>query len=99
MIVRHERSGGFAGISVKAEIDSETLSEKEANELKKLIGSAFPSGQSFAKAATMPDQFNYSFAIEDGKKTKSFAVNDENITDEIRALSKWLIAKATEQKK
>ncbi len=99
MIVRHERSGGFAGISVNAEIDSEMLSAKEANELKKLIGRAFPSGQSFAKADTMPDQFNYSFAIEDGKKIKTVAVSDENITDEIRALSKWLIAKATEEKK
>jgi hypothetical protein len=99
MIVRHERSGGFAGISVKAEIDSETLSAKEANELKKLVGRAFPSDQSIAKTDAMPDQYNYSFTVEDNKKKRTVEVNDENITDEIRALSKWLIAKAIEQKK
>lgn len=96
MIVRHERSGGYAGITVKADVDSETLSAKQANELKELVEKAFPSDQ-LQKKKTMPDQFNYEFSIEDAGKTQTYQVNDQTITDEIRALSKWLIA--TAQKK
>ena len=34
MIVRHERSGGYAGITVNVEVDSATLPAKHANELR-----------------------------------------------------------------
>ena len=94
MIVRHERSGGFAGITVKAEVDSATLSAKQAGELKELVEMAFPSDQPKKKKATMPDQFNYEFVVEDGDKPKTYQVNDQTLTDEMRALSKWLIAAA-----
>ena len=94
MIVRHERSGGYAGITVNVEVDSETLPAKHANELKGLVEKAFPSDQPLKKQATMPDQFNYEFIIEDGDKTKTYQVNDQTITDEMRDLSKWLIATA-----
>lgn len=97
MIVRHERSGGYAGITVNVEVDSATLPAKHANELKGLVEKAFPSDQPLKKQATMPDQFNYEFIIEDGDKTKTYQVNDQTITDEMRDLSKWLIA--TAQKK
>ena len=98
MIVRHERSGGFAGITVKAEVDSADLSTKQARELKELVEQAFPLDQSLKKKATMPDQFNYEFVIEESRKTKTFQVNDETLTEEMRALSKWLIAKAQKQR-
>lgn len=97
MIVRHERSGGYAGITVNAEVDSETLSAKQANELKELVERAFPSDQPPKKKATMPDQFNYEFIIADRDQTQTYQVNDQTLTDDMRALSKWLIA--TAQKK
>lgn len=97
MIVRHERSGGFAGITVKAEVDSANLSAQKTDELKGLVEKAFPSDQPNKKKATMPDQFNYEFIVEDENKTKTHQANDQTITDEMRALSKWLIA--TAQKK
>lgn len=98
MIIRHERSGGFAGLTVSTEIDSETLTTKEAKELKELVEQAFPADQPKKKKATMPDQFDYEFVIEDDDKSRKFQVNDETITDEMRALSKWLIAAAKKQK-
>lgn len=97
MIVRHERSGGFAGLTVTAEVDSADLSTKQARELKELVEKAFLLDQSVKKKATMPDQFNYEFVIAESGKTKTFQVNDETLTDEMRALSKWLIAKAQKQ--
>ena len=97
MIVRHERSGGFAGITVNAEVDSASLSAKQAGELKGLVEKAFPSDQPKKKSALMPDQFEYEFVVEDGDKTKTYQLNDQTLTDEMRALSKWLIA--TAQKK
>jgi hypothetical protein len=97
MIVRHERSGGFAGLTVTAEVDSADLPTKQARELKELVEQAFPLDQSVKKKATMPDQFNYEFVFEESGKTKTFHVNDETLTDEMRALSKWLIAKAQKQ--
>lgn len=98
MIVRHERSGGFAGITVTAEVDSATLSAKEAKELKGLVEQAFPADQPKKKKATMPDQYEYEFVIEDTGKPRKFSLNDETITDDMRALSKWLIAAAQRQK-
>ncbi len=98
MIVRHERSGGFAGITITAEVDSETLSAKDAKELKGLVEKALPLDQPKKKKATMPDQFEYEFVIEDGDKPRKYLVNDESITDDMRALSKWLIAAAQKRK-
>lgn len=98
MIIRHERSGGFAGLTVTAEVDSATLSTKEAKELKELVERAFPSDQPKKKKATMPDQFEYEFVIEDNGKARKYQVNDDTITNEMRALSKWLIAAAQKHK-
>jgi hypothetical protein len=98
MIVRHERSGGFAGITITAEVDSENLSAKQANELKELVEKAFPLDQPKKKKVTMPDQFEYEFTIETDGKTRQYLVNDESITDAMRALSKWLIATAQRRK-
>ena len=98
MIVRHERSGGFAGITITAEVDSETLLAKEAKELKGLVEKAFPLDQPKKKKATMPDQFNYEFVIEDGDKLRTYVVTDESINNDMRALSKWIIATAQKRK-
>lgn len=98
MIVRHERSGGFAGITITAEVDSETLLAKEAKELKELVEKAFPLDQPKKKKATMPDQFNYEFVIEDGDKLRTYVVTDESINNDMRALSKWIIATAQKRK-
>lgn len=96
MIVRHERSGGFAGITITVEVDSESLSAKEAKELKELVEKALPPDQ--PKKTTMPDQFEYEFVVKDGDKSRKYLVNDETLTDDMRALSKWLIAAAQKQK-
>ena len=97
MKVRYERSGGFAGITITAEVDSSTLTPKQADELKELVEKAFPPDQLKNKKATMPDQFNYEFTVTDAGKTRIWQVNDESITDEIRALGKWLIATVQKQ--
>lgn len=97
MIIRYERSGGFAGITTTAEVDSESLSAKEAKELKGLVEKALPTDQPKKKKATMPDQFEYEFVIEDSGKPRKYLITDESLTDDMRALSKWLIA--TAQKK
>lgn len=102
MIVRHERSGGFAGITINAEVDSETLTARQASELKRLVEKAFPSDQpadkTEAEKFAMPDQFNYGFVIEDGTTSQTHEVTDESITDEMRTLSKWLITTAQKKK-
>lgn len=92
MIVRHERSGGFAGITINVEIDSSELSKKQAEEMETLVEKAFPAGQAPKKKPAHPDQFDYEFTIEDMGKSQTYQVNDESMTDEIRNLSKWLIA-------
>ncbi len=97
MIVRHERSGGFAGITITAEVNSESLSAKEAKKLKELVEQAFPADQPKKKKTTMPDQFEYEFVIKEGDKSRRHHVNDETITDDMQALSKWLIAAAQKQ--
>lgn len=92
MRVSVKKSGGIAGLKVRAEIDSEQLSPKQEREMKDLVERADlfdqpakPGGKS------MPDQFQYEVTVEDQGKTHSFVTNEAAASDDLLELVDWLI--------
>jgi len=93
MRVSLKKSGGIAGLKVRAEVDSEELSPAREQKMKDLVEQANllqqpakPGGRS------MPDQFQYEITIEDQGKTHSFVTSDSAASDELLELVDWLIA-------
>jgi hypothetical protein len=88
-----KRTGGFAGLSTRMEIDSTDLEPAEAMELKQLIeGSgffeAFTPGYSIIQ---MPDQFQYHITIEHLGNRRTLELNDGAVPDLIRPLIHYLV--------
>ena len=99
MLVCLVRTGGIAGLKVRAEVDSEQLPPAQKREMKKLVEEAKlfdqpakPGGRAW------PDQFQYEITIEDGGETHSFVTNEAAASDELLELVDWLIAIARKQK-
>lgn len=68
--IKFERSGGFAGIRLTADIEAEDLPEDQKNEIFDLLDEIdfeeLP-GKLAGKMA-IPDEFVYSITVESGKK-------------------------------
>jgi hypothetical protein len=90
--IEFTRSGGFAGISQHAVIDSAKLDPAKAGELEKLLAAvkdAPPTGPGGA------DRFQYDLKITHGGKETAVTLRDGSLTDE----QKRLVAMLTELSK
>lgn len=95
MLVRLVRTGGIAGLRVRAEVDSEQLPPAQKREMKKLVEEAKLFDQPAKPGGrAMPDQFQYEITIEDQGKTHSFVTNEAAASDQLLELVDWLIAAA-----
>jgi hypothetical protein len=95
MIVRLVKSGGIAGLKVRAEVDSEQNAPAQQREMEKLVEAAKLFDQPAKPGGrAMPDQFQYEITVEDEGKTHSFVTNEAAASDELLELVDWLIAAA-----
>jgi hypothetical protein len=93
MKIHFERSGGFTGIPIVAEIDSQALAADEAQHLNELVQAARffdlpahpPKG-----APTGADQFQYKIAIEDEKRVHTVEMTDSAVTADLQPLLRQL---------
>ncbi len=88
MIIRMERSGGFAGMTLSAEIDTEQLDERERLALQELVKSAdFCNLPAHIKGPNVgSDRFMYVISIEDGDKTHTVDVSEGGMPEELQPL-------------
>lgn len=88
-----ERSGGFTGIPVKVEINSDTLSAEDQVKLRQLIDeSNFLDIQDIdSLPKDLPDQFYYQLTIESSGKKRSAGFTDMNVPDDLRQLINYLV--------
>lgn len=95
-IVAFERSGGFAGINYSVKIDSDTLSNEEFIQLKKLIEDTdfFSLKANEISSTNTPDQFNYKIEIVKGDLKNTIEFGDSNIPDRLAPLVNYLSNKA-----
>ena len=91
MRIRFERSGGFANISLKAEIDSAELPPERAQELSRLVAKARSFDQPAPPTTTsMPDQFQYEVTIEDDGRSETIKTSDDAASDDLKLLFDFL---------
>jgi len=93
MKVMLRRSGGFAGLNLRSEVDASQLGANESAELQRLV-SRLPAGQPSA-SRPMPDAMHYEVTIDDGSGPKSFRGSDGAISDELQQLVDWIVGKGS----
>ena len=91
-----ERSGGFAGISLKTSVDSGELPPDEAREFDELLDriDATTFTNSPEAAAKQADQFQYDLTIEHGGKREQLTVRERDVPKELRPLLERLLERA-----
>ncbi len=99
--ISFKRSGGFAGTSISAEIDSRELESSVAEELNLLIDRSaffelFVIDNSYLH---MPDQFRYEMCIEHMGKNRVLKLSEGSLPDRLRPLIKYLLRLARAARK
>ena len=96
MNIHFERSGGFAGIRLKHDIDVDALPEKIREELQKLIGAAafFQLPDSIKATNPGADRFQYQITVDSGDHKHTVNVDDAAMPETLRPLVRWLTSPA-----
>ncbi len=92
MKIAFERSGGFAGLRLAAEIVLESLTEEDAGRLRQLVGdSAFFDlpAQILAKVRR-PDRFTYRLTVAEDGHTHTVEADEEAVPEALAPLIDWL---------
>lgn len=102
MRVFFERSGGFAGLKMSVEIDTDTLSDDEANLLRQQVSQA--DIDNLPKPGSIPshgaDRFQYVVKVEtDDGKVHSATARDGAIPAALQPLLDFLQKKARQKQK
>lgn len=96
MHIQFERTGGFAGIRLACDVDTELLSPEEARQVNKLVEAAklfdLPEQSSGARQAA--DQFNYKLVIESQGQQKLIRTTETSAPEALQPLLEWLTEKA-----
>ena len=90
MRVKFERSGGFANIPLRAELDSAEMEPDRAAELKRLVDEARPFDQPSSSKTKIPDDLQYKLTIEHGGQSKTIDVSDTAAPDKLKSLLDFL---------
>jgi hypothetical protein len=89
------RSGGFAGITRSASVDTAELPSQEADELTGLVersGVLHEPPARPARAPGAPDRFRYRLVVERREERVEVAFGEETMGPELRALVERLLA-------
>jgi hypothetical protein len=94
--IEFERSGGFAGISLKTSVDSRAISPEEVRKFDELLDriDVTTLTNSSEAAATQADQFQYDLTIEHGGKREHLTVRERDVPKELRPLLERLLERA-----
>ena len=96
MIVRMERSGGFMGIPLRAEIDTLKLPAGEGDALRRQVEAAgfFDLPEQIAEKAKGADRFQYVLSVEDAGRSHSVSVGEADAPPELKNLIQELTRRA-----
>jgi len=92
MIIRFERSGGFAGLPLRLTIDTEHLDPEEGELLVALVDSSqfFELPDKIRPERVIVDRFQYRVTISDPDRTHSVDIIEEGISEELNHLLQHL---------
>jgi hypothetical protein len=92
MRITFTRTGGFAGIRLRAVVNEEELPAETAAQLRQLVDGAdcFRLPGEIMAERKQPDRFQYELLIEDGERQNSILVDEEAVPPALQPLLEWL---------
>ncbi len=96
MHILFERTGGFAGLTLKASLDAEALPPQQARRLRKLLQESrfFELPLRLDTSVPRPDRFQYRLTIENNNCVHTVQASEDAMPPEMRPLLDWLTATA-----
>ena len=94
--ISFERSGGFAGITMRTTVDEKDLSPDEARKLHQLVEEAdfFNLPGKIISGSPQPDRFQYELRLEESGRHYTVTVSEEAMPEKLKPLIKWVMEKA-----
>ena len=93
VLIRFERTGGFAGLSQRATLDSESLTPEQLEETLE-HSRFFELPVKLEARAPGADRFQYLLTVEDKGRVHTVRAGDAAVPDSLRPLLDWLGADA-----
>ncbi len=92
MRITFERTGGFAGITLSATIDTENLAAHEVAELLQCVERAdfFNLPERIVPPSLRPDRFQYKVNVQDERGRHTITVSEEVMPPDLKPLIQWL---------
>jgi hypothetical protein len=91
VLVRLQRSGGLAGFTVRAEVDSARLAPADRAHLERLLGAADLSSTPAPPRGA--DRFQYDLEVERGGRVQRTTAYDGALPRGLQPLIDWLAAR------
>ena len=85
MKISYRRTGGFAGMVMSFDIDTETLPEEQAGEIQGLVSAAdfFALPATITSSAPGADQFQYKLTVETEGRRHTVEVGDAAVPENL----------------
>jgi len=98
MQIEFERSGGFAGMSIRTSINTDVLPSADAKEIGQLVNSAeFFNLPASTKKGPGADQFNYRLTIQVEDLVHTVETTDSTMPDNLKPLVNRLMTQARQR--
>jgi hypothetical protein len=99
--ISFERSGGFAGITIKTTVDIKDLAPDEAQKLRQLVEEAdfFNLSKKIMPRSPRPDRFQYELILEENDRQHAVTLSEEVLPAKLKPLVNWLTEKARQTRK
>src|SRR5436305_1641849 len=92
-----ERSGGFAGITLRTDVDSSKLDTASSTELERLAD-AIDFGKAPSAEPGVPDSFQYHLVAEHGSERHDLTLGESQLSPPLKELVEWLMQRARNPK-
>jgi hypothetical protein len=100
MRIVFERTGGFAGMKLRAALDDASLPPREARRLRRLLEEShfFELPLRIESPGARPDRFQYRLTVEKENCVHTVQANEDAVPPAMRPLLEWLTAVSRHQK-
>ena len=95
--IEFQRSGGFAGLTMRTEVDTSELPPEDAEVFERLVASLERSGIGASPPPGKPDRFQYELTVTRGKDSRRFQLAEQELTPEARQLVSLLVERARQR--
>ncbi len=92
--IEFQRSGGFAGLTMRTEVDTSELAPEDAEVFERLVESLERSGVGGSPPPGKPDRFQYELTVTRGQESRRFQLAEQELTPEVRELVNLLVERA-----